>query len=245
MILQRLKQLLWPIRPVLLPIWRRVRPFLQSVRLRRQGIISPAGPLVPLVREPGESIRPLRKNEFDAVASRYPYYKSRWTYMSVACRIAGELIEKYDLQSALELGPHLRPVIVGADVMDRSANAELRSEGRVIIHDATASPWPVADEQYGLFVGLQVFEHLPGMQKVAFREVCRVARHAIISLPIDWEMDDPKNVHHRISRDMALAWFEPVMPTRVEVGNAGPRKRMIFVFENLDAGLVRDISPAN
>ncbi len=245
MILQRLKQLLWPMRPVLLPIWRLVRPFVQSVRLRGQGITPPAEPLVPLVREPGESIRPLRKNEFDAVASRYPYYKSRWGYMSVACRIAGELIEKYDLQSALELGPHLRPVIVGADVMDRSANAELRSEGRVIIHDATAAPWPIADEHYGLFVGLQVFEHLPGMQKVAFREVCRVARHAIISLPIDWEMDDPKNVHHRISREKALSWFEPMTPTRVEMGNAGPRKRMIFVFENLDAGLVRDISPAS
>ena len=245
LILQRLKRILWPMRPVLLPIWRRVRPFVQSPRLRRHGITRPAGPLAPLVRKPGESIRPLRKNEFDAVASRYPYYRSRWDYMSVACRIAGELIERYDLQSALELGPHVRPVIVGADVMDRSANVELRSEGRVIIHDATAAPWPIADGHYGLFVGLQVFEHLADMQNMAFREVCRVARHAIISLPIDWEMDDPKNVHHRISREKALSWFEPMTPTRIEVGNGGPRKRMIYVFENLDAALVRDVSPAN
>ena len=243
MILQRLKQLLWPLRPVLLPIWQRVRPLVHSVQLGRRGMGPPAGPLVPLELEPGESIRPLRKNEFDAVAIRNPYYRSRWGYMSVACGIAGELIEKYDLRSALELGPHLRPVIVGADVMDRSANAELRSEGQVIIHDATAVPWPVADAHYGLFVGLQVFEHLTGMQNVAFREVCRVARHAIISLPIDWEMDDPKNVHHRISHEKALSWFEPMTPTRIEVGNGGPKKRMIYVFENLDAERIRDISP--
>ena len=245
MILQRLKQLLWPLRPVLLPIWRRCRPFVQSVQLRRQGITPPAGPLVPLELKPGEAVRPLTKNEFEAVASRYPYYKSRWGYMSVACRIAGELIERYDLQSALELGPHLRPVIVGADVMDRSANTELRSEGQVIIHDATDAPWPIADGQYGLFVGLQVFEHLSTLQNVAFREVCRVARHAIISLPIDWEMDDPKNVHHRISHEKALSWFEPMTPTRIEVGNGGPKKRMIYVFENLDAERIRDISPMN
>jgi hypothetical protein len=43
----------------------------------------------------------------------------------------------------------------------------------------------VADNAYDLFVALQVFEHLGTSQREAFREVRRVARHAIISLPID------------------------------------------------------------
>ena len=40
--------------------------------------------------------------------------------------------------------------------------------------------------KYDLFVALQVFEHLRDRQREAFREVRRVARHAIISLPIGW-----------------------------------------------------------
>ena len=79
----------------------------------------------------------------------------------------------------------------------------------------------------------QVFEHLGDRQAEAFLEVCRVARHAIISLPIDWEMDDPTNIHHQISNEKALSWFAPVVPTRVELGNPGPRKRLVYVFENL------------
>ncbi len=153
--------------------------------------------------------------------------------MSVACAVAGDLIERHRLSSALELGPHLRSVIVGADVMDRSAQPDLEAEGRVIVHDATSAPWPIADKQYDLFVGLQVFEHLKDRQSVAFLEVCRVARHAIISLPIDWVMDDPSNCHHRISHERALSWFHPVTPTRVELGNPGPQKRLVYVFENL------------
>jgi hypothetical protein len=153
----------------------------------------------------------------------------------VAAALAGELIEAHGLQSALELGPHLRPIIVGADVMDLRPNPELEilPPARVVLHDATKAPWPIADKQYDLFVALQVFEHLRNAQNVAFQEVCRVARHALISVPIDWEMDDPRNCHHRISHEQALSWFRPVRPTRVEVGNPGARRRVIYVFENL------------
>ena len=104
---------------------------------------------------------------------------------------------------------------------------------RFRLHDATQPPWPIADKQYDLFVALQVFEHLRHEQNVAFMEVCRVAEHALISVPIDWEMDDPRNCHHRISEGRALSWFRPFSPSRVVVGNPGPRKRLIYVFENL------------
>ena len=178
----------------------------------------------------------MAKAEFEAIAKRYPYYRSRGRYMSVAASLAGDLIEAHGLQSALELGPHLRPVIVGADVMDITAQPDLQipPAARVVLHDATKAPWPIADRQYDLFVALQVFEHLGTAQNAAFQEVRRVARHALISVPIDWEMDDPRNCHHRISQERALAWFQPLVPSRVEVGNPGSRKRLIYVFENLD-----------
>jgi len=158
--------------------------------------------------------------------------------MSVACALAGDLIDTYRARTALELGAHLRPVIVGADVMDLDARSEstLEGAGRVVVHDATRAPWPVADKHYDLFVALQVFEHLGTRQNEAFREVCRTARHAIISLPIGWEMADPTNCHHQISPETALSWFAPVVPTRIELGNGGPKKRYIYVFENLPAG---------
>jgi hypothetical protein len=226
--LVRLKRLLKPARRVLLPIWRRVGPLVEPTSWRsshRTAFADGAG-----------AIRPLTKAEFEAVVKRHPYYSARGRYMSVAAGLAGDLIEAHGLQSALELGPHLRPVIVGADVMDIRAQPELEiaPPARLLVHDATQAPWPVGDGEYDLFLALQVFEHLGNAQNAAFMEVCRVARHALISVPIDWEMDDPRNCHHRISHERALSWFRPLQPTRVEVGNPGSRKRLIYVFENLD-----------
>jgi hypothetical protein len=180
-------------------------------------------------------IRALRRFEFDALVRRSPYYKGRWTYLSAAGRIADELIRRDGLRTALELGPHLQPMIVGADAMDYRVHEGLRADGRVVIHDATAAPWPFGPKAYDLFVALQVFEHLGDRQAEAFREVRRVARHAIISLPIDWVMEDPQDIHHQLSHETALRWFAPVVPDRVEVGNSGPKKRLIYVFENLPA----------
>jgi hypothetical protein len=209
-----------------MPLWRRISRFVERPSP------PPTGPVV-TDRPPPGTIRPVVKAEFDRLAARYPYYRGRWDYTSVACDAAGELIDRHGLHSALELGPHIRSIVVGADVMDLRAQPDLQSEGRLLVHNATIKPWPVADAEYGLFVALQVFEHLGDRQAEAFSEVCRVARHAIISLPIDWEMADPTNCHHQISAEQVLAWFLPVVPTRIVVGNDGPKKRLIYVFENL------------
>lgn len=236
----RLKRYIRPLEPIYGPIWGRLRPYVvrgrprirrapeARLRILRDKVAQALGGRTP-------AIRPIRTGEFVAVAQRFPYYKGRWEYMSAACVLAGDIIDRYRAETALELGAHLRPVIVGADVMDldeRSKDA-LKGAGRVIVQDATKTPWQIADKQYDLFVALQVFEHLGTRQDEAFREVCRIARHAIISLPIDWEMSDPTNCHHRISNERALSWFLPVVPTRIELGNSGHKKRLIYVFENL------------
>ena len=209
-------------------MWRRIRPLVEpSTSWRSLPVTTSLADASP--------IRQLTKAEYEVVASRYPYYRARGRYLSVAASLAGDLIAAHGLQSALELGPNLQPLVVGADVMDIRALPELqlRPPASLLLHDATQPPWPIADKQYDLFVALQVFEHLRHEQNVAFMEVCRVAEHALISVPIDWEMDDPRNCHHRISEERALSWFRPFSPTRVAVGNPGPRKRLIYVFENL------------
>lgn len=223
----RLKRQLRPVRPVLRPIWRRVRH-----------LVEPSAAWQPTGREVVPSsapIRPLTESEFEAVATRHPYYRSRGRYLSVAAGAAGDLIADHGLGSALELGPHLRPLIVGADVLDLKSDPDLEiaPNARLIVHDARRAPWPIDDGRYDLFVALQVFEHLGDARNAAFGEVRRVARHAIVSVPIDWEMEDPRNCHHRISNEQALSWFLPLRPARVLVGNPGPRTRLIYVFENL------------
>ena len=177
----------------------------------------------------------MTRPDFEEMAARFPYYNGRWGYMSKALAEASTLIEEHGLRTALELGAPVRPIIIGADVIDIRARPELDATIPITIHDATKAPWPVGDKAYDLFVALQVFEHLKDRQPQAFLEVRRVARHAIISLPIDWEMDDPRNCHHQISNERVLSWFAPIVPTRIVQGNGGNRRRLIYVFEDLPA----------
>lgn len=226
-----LKRWLWPLRPILHPVWRLVQPlFGRNAAVRAASSTPPA--TLPVKHVPG-TIRPLTKREFTFIEANDSYYRGRWNYLSVAAAQATELIERHDLHTALELGPWARPLIVGADAMDRIERPDLQKEGMLLVHDATIAPWPVQDKAYDLFVGLQVFEHLKGKQTIAFGEVRRVARHAIISLPIDWVLEDTRNSHHGLTEERARSWFLPVEPTRVVLGNSGPKKRLIFVFEDL------------
>jgi len=180
-------------------------------------------------------IRALRRHEIHDLAADIAYYKPREAYMTVASTVAADLIDRRRLRTALEVGPHLRPVIVGADTMELEPSDALSATSHLLVHDATSTPWPVEDKAYDLFVALQVFEHFHGHQPEAFREVRRVARHAILSLPIDWVMADPANCHHQLSNDRVLSWFAPVTPTRIVLGNGGQKKRLLYVFEDLRA----------
>ncbi len=180
-------------------------------------------------------IRPIRRADFDLMVKEFPYYQNRWGYMSTALLEAARLIETDDIKTALELGAPVRPILVGAHVMDKTKRPEYDTSIPAVTHDATVVPWPVADKQFDLFLALQVFEHLKDRQHEAFMEVRRIARHAILSLPIDWVMDDPRNCHHMISEERALAWFAPVLPTRRIEHVTGRRKRVIYVFEDLAA----------
>ena len=242
-----LKERLRPLRPVLGPIWAGSRAIVgegepyslpnlaERLRIRAASIGSA------VLRRPEPPIRALRHVELVDLARAVPYYRARRVYLGAAGVVASDLIGRRELRTALELGPHLRSLIVGADVMDIKSSPDLRAEGRRIVHDATRTPWPIAAKAYDLFVAFQVFEHLGHHQAEAFREVRRVARNAILSLPIDWEMADPRNCHHRLSEEAVLDWFAPIAPTRILIGNPGHRKRLLFVFEDLSSP---DVDPA-
>ena len=161
------------------------------------------------------------------MAAADPYYKGRWRYTSVALAEAAKLIVRDDLGTALEVGAPVKPILTGAHVMDYRLREELDLHVDITVrYDATKVPWPFEDKQFGLFIALQVFEHLGQRQPEVFGEVRRVARHAIISLPIDWDMGNPKNIHHMIPEEMVLSWFAPVVPTRILEGQAEEARRL-------------------
>jgi hypothetical protein len=237
--IQRLKRLLRPFEPVLSPIWRRMLAVGRARQQRATRAERRAAEASDAARrasgEPDPPIRALRPYEIAELGAAIPYYRARTGYLGITAGIARTLIERDGLTTALELGPNRQPLILGADVMDIRLQPDLNTTGRQISADATAVPWPVPDKAYDLFVALQVFEHLGTRQADAFREVRRVARNAILSLPIDWDMADPRNCHHQLRHDKVLAWFAPVVPTRVVEGNGGRRTRLIYVFEGLQA----------
>ena len=219
-----------PARRILEPLWWRLTLWIDDEPRR---YIRADRAIARFPRD-GDGIRPLTRPEFDEMVEALPYYAGRWGYTSVALHRAVDLIRRHGLRTALELGAPVRPVIVGSDVMDYTARPELDASVSVTIHDARRFPWPYADGSYDLFIALQVFEHLGDKQLEAFREVRRIARHAVISLPIEWEMSDPTNSHHRISEERVLSWFAPVVPTRIVEGNGGRRRRLVYVFEDLE-----------
>ena len=132
----RLRRLLRPLYPVLRPIWHRVQPILagetprslpvvlERWRARRQDSLRRMRNI------PDPPIRPLRNYELIDLGVAEPYYRPRRGYMNAAGLVASDLIERKELRTALELGPHLRSLIVGADVMDVVRNERLRAEGR-------------------------------------------------------------------------------------------------------------------
>lgn len=150
------------------------------------------------------------------------YYKpTRWTYYSVVLR----LLRQAKFESALELGPYKLPLIVGSDTMDWHQKLN-----PTYVHDAGKAPWPIADKQYDMFVGLQVWEHLEGRQSEAFRELARIANQAILSFPLNWNCPhDP--MHHNITEDTIAEWTNHAEATNTIVVRAGRYDRIIYQFD--------------
>ena len=84
-ILAYTKKVLRPLKPVLDPIWKPIRPMIEKPppaageELRAQ-LQKTRGSKAVLPSD--APIRPITKPEFDDLAAREPYYKARWSYMS-------------------------------------------------------------------------------------------------------------------------------------------------------------------
>lgn len=204
------------------------------------GALGPSGPSSTsdhrAVHSP-RSLQPLTRARFLAFRETDPAYYSeeRFAYMSVASDLAALVHPR----SCLELGPHKAALLLGCHTMDRS---------NYMLHtytlDATKAPWPIPARHYDVLLALQVMEHLTLSQATVFREMRRVARAAVISLPIRWNM--PGDAwHHNLTLDEVSSWFSPSIPSiriDIPVGRRacdGP-VRSVFFFD-FDAAPERTI----
>lgn len=162
--------------------------------------------------------------DFAAIAAVDKYYASteRWDLYSAVADVVAEIAP----ESTLELGPYRLPIVPGGDTMDRK-----ESLSPTYLHDATKTPWPVF-QQYDVFIGLQVWEHLGDQQQAAFREVQRIAKHALLSFPYRWDCKLANPSHHWISEKTIKVWTCGAVPTMTQVipSKTGHR-RILYRFD--------------
>ncbi|MCK8114691.1 hypothetical protein [Anaerosoma tenue] len=131
------------------------------------------------------------------------YFVGRWGYMSAVI----DVMRGIEFESCLELGTNGFRLVKDSDTMDIKPYPGLTYQ-----HDAR-EPFPIPDQQYDLFVALQVWEHLQGGQQDAFREVVRVSRKAILSFPYLWHSPHSPH-HHGLTHRVFQEWTLGVRPVR-------------------------------
>lgn len=153
----------------------------------------------------------------------------RWIYLIHVI----EELKKLTPKTVLELGSYKINLTNVSDNMD--INPDFididNANNKQFIQDASILPWDIADKYYDVFIGLQVFEHLGENQSDIFKEVMRISKHAIISLPYLWDKpDDP--MHHMIDDEKIKMWTNNVLPEKIiYIKTPGSRKRVIYFFE--------------
>jgi len=156
----------------------------------------------------------INEKEFLTLCEIFPicigsYYRRRWPYLKEVI----DFVKRERPKHVIELGAYLIPLIRNSHVMD----IEQGMPQQKYVHDATVFPWPIGDDQYDLFIGLQVWEHLDQKQEEAFKEVMRVSRMAVISFPYRWYC--PGDIHHNIDTKTITRWTMHVPPEKiVQVG---------------------------
>ena len=150
------------------------------------------------------------------LAEKKPYYVGRWEYFSKVI----ELVVKEKPTKVLELGPFRSPIVKNSDTMDMDSTLP----NITYYHDATKTPYPIEDSAYDMFIALQVWEHLDGKQRDAFKEVMRISKMAILSFPYKWNW--PGNCHHNIDENVIADWTLHIQPEQIiKVEN-----RIIYFF---------------
>ena len=85
-----------PVRPLFRPLWHAIDRWASPDAGKPGGSF----PAIRLDRP----IRPMTRAEFDELAARNAYYRGRQGYLGAAAWLASDLIERFGITTALELG---------------------------------------------------------------------------------------------------------------------------------------------
>lgn len=157
--------------------------------------------------------------QFKAAAKLYPDYltSERWEYYQIAASLCPD-------GKLLEIGPFRQALTVGQVYLDIKDWSGVRP---LILTDLN-EPLPLADDMFVGALALQVIEHTHNPAAV-IREVMRVARTAVISIPWKWPRGEPG--HAGIDEKVLNTWVGGYAITNQSVLGNKPHLRTIFRLE--------------
>jgi len=156
-------------------------------------------------------------------------YNGRWIYMT---HVIDEL-KRIKPKTILELGAYKINLTNISDNMDINFDYIDKNNinNKKYIQDASILPWNIEDKYYDVFIGLQVFEHLGKNQSDIFKEIMRISKNAIISLPYLWNKPEDKQ-HHMIDDKKIKKWTNNILPEKIiYIKSPENRKRVIYFFK--------------
>ena len=159
------------------------------------------------------------------------YYEGRYDYFK---EVIDQIKLMDNINTTLEIGPYKSPLVEGGDVIDIKDN-DLKSYpikiGKFYKHDCSVTPYPLKDKQYDLVIACQVLEHLGTNQKEIFKELSRISKKAIITLPYKWNV--PCNKHHMIDENVIDYWAQGLKPTFEKIFLDRPQRILrIYNFDD-------------
>lgn len=151
--------------------------------------------------------------------------RDRWPLIAACAACINPLLTPTN--TVLELGPGVMPLVKGCThTMDNVPRGGIRP---TYLWDATRLPWPIKSRAYDIFLAFQVIEHLGDHKERIFKEIKRVSRCGVISLPFKW----PGHTSHSGIDDVAIRrWVGRSPDTRVIVNLGDAQERVICVYKH-------------
>lgn len=150
--------------------------------------------------------------------------------------VIGQIKLMDNIKTTLELGPYKSPIVVGGDVLDITDDYLEDYPvkiGKFYKHNGSETPYPFKDKKYDLVIACQVLEHLGTNQIEVFKELCRISKKAIITLPYKW--NTPCDMHHMINRGIIDDWANGLKPVFEKIiSKPFPHRSRILRIYNFD-----------
>jgi len=155
-------------------------------------------------------------------------FDGRWVYMDPVVKE----LELISPKTAIELGSYKISLMNFSDNMglDEKFFDPNNLKNKNYIFDAKKTPWPIRDKEYDVFVALQVLEHLSPNQSDVFKEIKRISKKCILTLPYKWDAPGNKN-HHNITDDIISNWTNQETPyKKIVLGKNKNRLRVMLCY---------------